>query len=63
MNFRNSYTRLGLVPIFLLAFLLLIFSPEISQANDAPPDTIVEFGDVVNLNYTLWVDNIIISWG
>ncbi|MFX1285884.1 MAG: hypothetical protein ACFFB5_19740 [Promethearchaeota archaeon] len=58
MDLRNNSTRLGLISIFLLGFMLLIFSPKISLANDDPSGISVEFGDVISLNYTLWVENI-----
>ncbi len=42
---------------YLIFFSILIMPIKVSNGIDVTPNTIVEVNDVVQLNYTLWVDN------
>jgi hypothetical protein len=56
--------RRGLLPLIFLIFLIIpasINGIHLNSAIDVTPDTIVELDDVVILNYTLWVKEVIVE--
>ncbi len=60
---RSFYRSLVLTSFLFLSF-LVAFSPSFinaSRASEVTPDTKVEMHDVVLVNYTLWVENLIVD--
>ncbi|MHA2075145.1 MAG: hypothetical protein ACW97X_11040, partial [Candidatus Hodarchaeales archaeon] len=58
MNHSRSKTSLMFISLFCFSLLLLSSPKKLSYGIDVTPNTRVDLADVVNVNYTLWVENL-----